>query len=126
MLLYAGTRAVTVAFVCMALFWAFPTVIEILLVPAVGSFFAVIILGDLLGCAVLAAWDRITGIGLYVALTILELVVWRAGVVRPAALAWFTDLVPAVVVSVLAVRRSISAHFRGTNPDWFGIYSRST
>ncbi|HEY1806964.1 MAG TPA: hypothetical protein VGG42_00315 [Acidobacteriaceae bacterium] len=87
-----------------------PTVMEIGASYALNPWLAVIVPGDLIGCAVLVGLLRMprTGVLLYVLLTTLEGLSYAVnGAVRPD-LCWFTDLVPTVLVVSLVLRRKLS------------------
>jgi hypothetical protein len=87
-----------------------PTAMEIGASYALNPWLAVILPGDLIGCAVLAGLLRMprTGILLYVLLTTLEGLSYAVnGAVRPD-LCWFADLVPTLLVIGLVVRRKLS------------------
>jgi hypothetical protein len=84
-----------------ALLYAFPTVVEFAAerwaVPAI----AIVLFGDLFGCACLAAVLRapvVAGV-LYFLLTFCELWLHSSGAVRSVFLPWILDLVPALVVA---------------------------
>lgn len=83
-----------------------PTAAELAARHALNPWLAVIVPGDVVGCAVLAGVLRRprTGILLYLGLTALEGCVYAAGMTRAHQLAWFADLVPTLVLLTLILR----------------------
>lgn len=89
--------------------YAVPTALELAARQMLNPWLAVILPGDLIGCAVLAGLLRRprTGLLLYFLLTLVEGVFYLGGAARPHELAWFADLVPTVLVVTLMLRMKV-------------------
>ncbi|HEX3986344.1 MAG TPA: hypothetical protein VHX13_07005 [Acidobacteriaceae bacterium] len=86
--------------------YAVPTALELAARHTLSPWLAVILPGDLIGCAVLA---RVlhrprTAVLLYLLLTTMEGLSYVGGVARGRQLIWFADLVPTLLVLALMVR----------------------
>ncbi len=82
------------------LLYAFPTALEVAAVRYAVPALAIVLFGDLVGCAWLATVLRapVVAAVLYVSLTFCELWLHSSGAVRRVFLPWILDLVPALVV----------------------------
>ena len=98
--------AILVLFIAVLLY-AVPTALEILARSHMNTWVAVILPGDLAGCVVLGAIEKMprTAIALYLLLTGCECYWHVAHVMRGVTIAWIADLIPTLVVmGVLLVR----------------------
>ena len=86
--------------------YALPTALELAARHALNPWLAVILPGDLIGCAMLAGLLRKprTGVFLYLLLTAIEALTYMGGVMRGRQLVWFADLVPTLLVLFLLLR----------------------
>lgn len=89
------------AMAALAVFYVVPNVLEHFMVGVVPPF-AIILFGDLLGCAAIARISGKLGFGLYAGLTAIEASLFTAHVLPITTLIWITDLVPAVMLAVWA------------------------
>ncbi|MFZ0630893.1 MAG: hypothetical protein WA399_16705 [Acidobacteriaceae bacterium] len=91
--------------------YALPTALELAARHTLNAWLAVILPGDVVGCAVLAGLLRRprTGVFLYLLLTTIEGLCYAGGVVPGRPLVWFADLVPTLVVLTLLLRRKLGA-----------------
>ncbi len=98
LVLYAAGVLATVVFL-----YGLPTLVESYCLGRLGPFTACVLLGNLLGCMVLAAisWKR--ALALYVSLAILEFVLLRFGVISSSSLLWLTDIIPTFLVTRLTL-----------------------
>lgn len=89
------------------LFYAAPTGLEILARVHVNTWLAVILPGDLVGCAALIWLAKLprTGVLLYIGLTALESCLHLTHTMRGMTMAWVADLVPTLVMMGVAMRR---------------------
>jgi len=89
--------------------YALPTALELAARHALNPWLAVILPGDVIGCAVLAGLLRRprTGVFLYLLLTSIEGLSYADGMARGRYLVWFADLVPTLVVLTLVLRRKL-------------------
>lgn len=89
------------------LLYALPTALEIAARSHVNTWLAVIVPGDVAGCVVLGWLAKMprTAIALYLLLTACEGCWHLARVTHGVAMAWFVDLIPAIVVMCVMVRR---------------------
>lgn len=87
------------AALCALVFYGIPTLLEMLVLPRTGMVFEVII-GDLFGCLLLALSNWKKAFSLYLVLRAVEYFSLSAHIARPAQIVWFSDFVPAVVLSV--------------------------
>ncbi|HZZ37765.1 MAG TPA: hypothetical protein VFE06_01460 [Acidobacteriaceae bacterium] len=93
-----------------------PTMLEFAASRALNPWLAVILPGDLLGCAAmigLLGMPR-TGVLLYLALTTLEGLSYAANRAVVPDLRWFADLVPTLVVLTLLLRMKLRSREFGT------------
>ncbi|MGA8110669.1 MAG: hypothetical protein WB974_14615, partial [Acidobacteriaceae bacterium] len=98
--------AILVLFIALLLYGV-PTSLEILARSHVNMWVAVILPGDLAGCVVLGALEKMprTATALYLLLTACECYWHVAHVMRGVTIAWIADLIPTLVVTgVLLVR----------------------
>lgn len=86
--------------------YVLPTVLELLATKRFNPWLAVILPGDLIGCACLITVFRMprTGVALYLLLTICEAALYGSKVVAARDLIWIVDLVPTVIVACLIMR----------------------
>lgn len=86
--------------------YALPTVLELAARHALNAWLAVILPGDLIGCALLAGLLRKprTAVSLYLLLTALEALFYGGGIARGRQILWFADLVPTLLVLILVLR----------------------
>lgn len=95
--------------------YGLPTIVEFMAAQDLHLGFAVLLFGDLIGCACLATFLEmpVFGIALYLLLTIAEACLYFTHYISPGHLALFTDLVPmAVVVRRIARLRSLAPPVR--------------
>ncbi len=94
---YVGLLFAVIALVVYAL----PNLVELAALRYASPWVVNIVFGDLIGCLCLVLVLRMprTGVGLYVALALLEGCMYAMGMVSPATLAWITDAVPTLVVA---------------------------
>ena len=89
---------------CVLCSYVIPVAIERMLASRIGPFWAYVMLGDVVGCALIGALTRWSlGIALYSVFTAVEAVLYAAHIVSPAAMMWLTDLAPTVLLCVLAI-----------------------
>lgn len=91
--------------------YALPTALEMAARHALNVWLAVILPGDLVGCAMLAGLLRKprTALLLYLLLTAIEAICHAAGVARGRQLIWFADLIPTLLVLILVLRLKLRA-----------------
>lgn len=89
--------------------YALPTALELAAGNSLNAWLAVILPGDLIGCAVLAAVLRRprTAAFLYLLLTAIEAVTYAGGMARGRQLLWFADLVPTLLLLFLLLRMKL-------------------
>jgi hypothetical protein len=87
------------ATLCAAVLYGIPTLLEMVLLHRTGAVTEVMV-GDLFGCLILALGNWKKGFALYLVLTLVELLLVSARVIRPAQVVWVTDSVPAILLSV--------------------------
>lgn len=89
--------------------YGLPTAAELAARHMLNPWLAVILPGDLIGCAVLAGLLRKprTGVFLYLLLTVIEGLSYADGVARGRHLVWFADLVPTLFVLILILRMKL-------------------
>ncbi len=88
------------------LFYALPTILEFLAARHLSPWLAIILPGDLIGCACLIAIFKAyrTGTILYLLLTAGESYLYASHTVAANALLWVVDLVPALCVAAMILR----------------------
>lgn len=98
----AGLLALLVVLVAYAL----PTALELAARHELNPWLAVIVPGNVIGCALLAGLLRRprTAAVLYMVLTMMEGLSYASGAARGRELLWFADLVPMLVVLILLLR----------------------
>jgi hypothetical protein len=101
-------------FAVVALLYALPTVLELLATKHFNPWFAVILPGDVIGCACLITVFRMpkTGLALYLLLTICETTLYESKVVAARDLLWIVDSVPTLIAVVLILRARMPSRFR--------------
>lgn len=95
--------------------YGLPTIVEFMAARDLHLGLAVLIFGDLIGCACLATFLAmpVFGVALYLVLTVAEACLYFTHVLSPGHLALFTDLVPmAVVIMRIARLRSLAPPVR--------------
>jgi hypothetical protein len=106
----AGSRiwikTVTAVLVSFVVFYAIPTLIEFRLARHVDPLITYSFFGDLLGCIGIAVFNWKFAVALYLGLAIVELLLARGGLIGLSTLPWLTDLVPAVIISLYAARKT--------------------
>ncbi|MGC2161231.1 MAG: hypothetical protein WA634_04925 [Silvibacterium sp.] len=88
------------------LLYALPTVVEIAASRVVNPWVAMILPGDLIGCAWLIAGLKMrrTGMALYLALTFCEGCLYLSRIVPVGLLPWIADIVPTCVAVIIMAR----------------------
>jgi hypothetical protein len=90
--------------VCILFSYVLPTLVERLLVSRIGPFWAYVVLGDVMGCAVLGALTRWRiGIALYLVLDVVETLLLQTRVVSVTGMMWMADAVPTALLCLLAI-----------------------
>lgn len=86
--------------------YGLPTAVELLAAHDAKLGIAVVLFGDVIGCACLTTFLEmpVFGIALYILLTVCEGWLYFTGMVSTGHLAWFTDLVPMAIVTVRIAR----------------------
>jgi hypothetical protein len=86
-----------------------PTALEFAASYALNPWLAVILPGDLIGCAVLAGLLRMprTAVILYVLLTAVESFSYAVSGTVVSGLCWFADLIPMLIVLILVLRMKL-------------------
>lgn len=89
--------------------YALPTALELVARHSLNAWLAVILPGDVIGCAVLAALLRKprTGVLLYFLLTAIEGLSYMGGLARGRQLVWLADLIPMLLVLILLLRMKL-------------------
>ncbi len=100
-----GLRLIAVALLA----YAVPTLLEFAASRALNPWIAVILPGDVVGCACLAfLFGKLRiGMALYLFLTAVEGFLFVIHVIPVGVLLWFTDLVPTVVLSGVLLRSPV-------------------
>jgi hypothetical protein len=89
---------------CVLCSYIVPAAIERMLVSRIGPFWAYVMLGDVVGCALIGALTRWSlGIALYFVLDAVEAALYAAHIVSPVAMMWLADMVPTLLLCVLAI-----------------------
>jgi hypothetical protein len=107
-----GIRASIAAFIAALVFHLIPTFIEMQLESSFGPLFVYGMMGDALGCGFIFALRKRVGLGLYLALVGIKIALQQTGTVDSTTLAWFSDLVPASLLSIAASTLATGAGFR--------------
>ena len=89
--------------------YALSTALEMATRHALHAWLAVILPGDVIGCAVLAGLLRKprTGVLLYLLLTALEALSYTGGLARGRQLVWLADLIPMLLVLTVVLRMKL-------------------
>ena len=101
----------TVAIVAsVAVFYLFPTFLELSAAPYIGLTLSVFLIGNVLGCLAIALVDwRIASL-VYTGLSVFEFLLMRFASVRAVGLVWLADLVPtAIIVGHILLTRAQEA-----------------
>jgi hypothetical protein len=99
-------KTVTAVFVSFVVFYAVPNLIEFRLARHVAPLITYSFFGDLLGCIGIAFFNWKFAVALYLGLTVVELLLTRGGLIGLSTLPWLTDLVPAVIISLHAAKKT--------------------
>jgi hypothetical protein len=97
---------VTAVFVSFVVFYAVPNLIEFRLARHVDPLIAYCSFGDLLGCSGIAFFNWKFAVALYLGLAVVEWLLVRGGLIGLSTLPWLTDLVPAVILSLYAAKKT--------------------
>lgn len=91
------------------LLYGVPTALELVARLHVNTWLAVILPGDVVGCAALAGPAKMprTGVLLYMGMTALECGLHVTHAMRGMTMAWVADLVPTLVVMKVALQRGL-------------------
>jgi hypothetical protein len=84
------------------LFYAIPVWLEAHVALRAGPLAAYVLLGDLAGCLAIAFSNWQNALALYLILTTLEFGIFQSRVVSVSFLVWFSDFIPATLLSVVA------------------------
>lgn len=101
-----------------SLLYVLPTVVELVAAHSLSPWLAIILPGDVVGCAWLIFGFKMqkTGLILYVLLTVCESCLYAFHVVSANALVWIVDLVPTLVVAGMTLRLRMASKFRLQSP----------
>jgi hypothetical protein len=105
----------TALLLIVSLLYVLPTVIEVLAARHLNPWLAIILPGDIAGCAWLFGVFKMqrTGLILYLLLTACEACLYVSNIVSVDSLIWIADLVPTVIVAGIIVFR---LQFENTKP----------
>jgi len=90
-------------------FYAAPTALELLARLHTNTWVAVILPGDVAGCAALIGLARMprTGVLLYLAMTAFECILYVTHAMQGVTVAWVADLIPTLVLMRVGLRRGL-------------------
>lgn len=92
--------------------YGLPTIIELLAAQDAHLGIAIILFGDVIGCACLVTFLEmpVFGVALYILLTLCEAWLYFTHAISAGHLVWFADLVPAAIVALRIARMRSAAH----------------
>jgi hypothetical protein len=93
---------VVIPIMVIALFYVLPTLLEWKLLPNIGGFATIVLIGDFFPCAAIALVNWKKAVVLYVALSGIEIAALHFGLVTSRQLIFFTDLIPTAIIAVFA------------------------